>query len=295
MNYKICVHLVFFNNKNISNQTGKLKHDKIFYLKKIIKSYISISSKISIFIHSNIITKETKKLSKIKNVKFIKHNLINQNPRYFPWKCRDLMEKQRNKFDVFIYSEDDILFTKKNFSYWLKHKDICLSSNFNPGFLRYEISKEKKIYSTDVFKPLKEFTILNNKKYIINDLNPFYAFWIMDKFEFNNFIKTKIWKFKWKGKNHMAFYDPEVMSGIAWHGLNMSRYKATILPMSGNKIDKSCLIHHMPNNYVNAISGFGNLLMTKVPSKNLIKFKEQKLLKLFKLFLFQFRSLKKII
>ena len=140
------VHLVFFTKKNISNQT-KLKHYKIFYLKKIIKSYISISSKISIFIHSNIITKETKKLSKIKNVKFIKHNLINQNPRYFPWKCRDLMEKQRNKFDVFIYSEDDILFTKKNFSYWLKHKDICLLATLILVFWDTKFLMKKNIFN----------------------------------------------------------------------------------------------------------------------------------------------------
>ena len=294
INLKICVNIVFYNNKNISNQTGKLKHNKIYYLKKIINSYLSINKNVSIFIHTNTFTNETKKISKIKNVNFIKYNLKNENPRYFPWKCRKFMEKKKNKYDIFIYSEDDILFTRKNLHYWLKYKDICISNNYNPGFLRYEISKYNEIYSTDIQKPLDKFLILNNNKYIVNDLNPFCAFWIMDQNEFKKFISSNIWKFNWKGKNHMAFYDPEVMSGIGWHGLNMTRYKATILPTIKNNLDPSCLIHHMPNNYVDIVSGFGNLKMKRVIKKKLIQFKEKNLINFFRLISFQFRSIAKL-
>ena len=41
------------------------------------------------------------------------------------------MFKQRKLYDFFIYSEDDILFTKKNFYYWLKYKDLCIKNDYN--------------------------------------------------------------------------------------------------------------------------------------------------------------------
>ena len=54
------------------------------------------------------------------------------------------METQRNDYDIFIYCEDDLLFTKKNFKYWLSHKDKCIQNNFNLGFLRVEVNKKIK-------------------------------------------------------------------------------------------------------------------------------------------------------
>lgn len=51
------------------------------------------------------------------------------------------MYEQRKKFDIFIYSEDDILFKKKNFFYWLKYKDECIKNRYNIGFLRIEKKK----------------------------------------------------------------------------------------------------------------------------------------------------------
>ena len=53
------------------------------------------------------------------------------------------MEKQKNSYDFFVYTEDDILFTKKNFEYWKKYKDQCLSKKFNLGFVRVEDNKSK--------------------------------------------------------------------------------------------------------------------------------------------------------
>ena len=54
------------------------------------------------------------------------------------------MKSQKNNFDIFIYCEDDILFDKKNFNYWLKHKNTCIKNNYNLGFLRFEINKKDK-------------------------------------------------------------------------------------------------------------------------------------------------------
>ena len=115
---KTAVHICSFN------ATGYKK--RYYFLKKIVKNYFELNKNIHIFIHTNKITKKYK----IKNVKYVVHDLKNENPFYLSWKCRPLIEKQKNKYDTFIYSEDDILFTKKNFKYWLRYKDICLKMNF---------------------------------------------------------------------------------------------------------------------------------------------------------------------
>jgi len=295
MNIKICAHIIFYNNKNLSNQTGKLNFNKSYYLNKVVKNYLKINTHIEIYIHTNTDSSLFNKYKKNKKIKILKYNLRNENPRYFPWKCRKLMEEQKYDYDVFIYSEDDMLFKKNNFNYWLKYKNICVNNNLNLGFLRYEISKRKKIYVTDLLKPLSKYIKINNKKFIVNDINPFCAFWILDKVEFNKFIKTKYWKFNWKGKNYRTFYDPEVMSGIGWHGLNMHRYKATIIPLKNKKLDKNCYIHHLPNNYVNTKSDFGILKLSQVLNKNLFPFKQNIIKDYFEMFVYKFRFIKKII
>ena len=295
MKLKICAHIIFYNNKNLSNQTGKLNFNKSYYLNQVVKSYLKINPHIEIFIHTNVNSKLLNKYKKNNKINILKYNFKNENPRYFPWTCRKIMKKQKNDYDVFIYAEDDILFKKKNFNYWLKYKDICLNNNFNLGFLRYEISKSKKRYVSDILNPLSKYIKINNKKFIVNDINPFCAFWILDKYEFNKFIKTKYWKFNWSGKSYRAYYDPEVMSGIGWHGLNMNRYKGTIIPFKSKILNKNCYIHHLPNNYVHSRFNFAKLKSSKIINNNLSPYKKSFIKDYFEMFIHQFRSLKKII
>ena len=73
------------------------------------KNYFEINKNVKIFIHTNKITKEYK----LKNIKYIVYNLKKEKCFYLSWKCRPLIEKQKLKLDYFIYSEDDILFSKK--------------------------------------------------------------------------------------------------------------------------------------------------------------------------------------
>ena len=121
---KIAVHITSFHGDNYK--------ERIIFLEKIIKNYQIISKKIDIFINTN----KVSKILESKNVKLILHDLENKNPFYLSWLSRPMIEKQKDKYDCFIYSEDDILFSKKNFEYWLKYKEICLKNNHNLGFIR---------------------------------------------------------------------------------------------------------------------------------------------------------------
>ena len=258
---KIALHICSYNGSNYRK--------RFIFLKKIVKNYFNINKKIKIFIHTNKITKKFK----IKKVNYVKHNLHNTNPFYLSWKCRKLIEEQKNYFDCFIYSEDDILFTKKNFDYWLKFKDISIKNNFNLGFFRIE-KKNKKVFSTDLTESLKYKISINDNQFVVNNVNNYCAFWIYDKNEFKKFIKTKYWKFNWKGKSMHAFYGIREMSAIGWHGKNMKRYKATIIPLYKKKLPIGSFVSHLTNNHAmsNHPVGFGSIKKDKMLDKNLKDF-----------------------
>jgi len=133
---KISVHITFFVKKNLNKEIKKLT--------KVCRNFLSLSKKTKIFIHTNKKIKFNKK-----NMHFIYHNLSAEDPFKLSWKCRPLMLRQKDEYDYFIYSEDDIIFNRKNFIYWLKFKNMCKKNRLNLGFLRTEVSnKDKKLVST---------------------------------------------------------------------------------------------------------------------------------------------------
>ena len=250
---KICIHITLFIKNN--------KKEKLKEFSNIYKSFFSLSSQTQIFVHTNTKIKNFKK-----NLFFIYHDIKNENPYRLTWKYRSLMESQKNNFDYYIYSEDDTLFNKKNFKYWLKLKKDYDKKNYNVGFIRTERSpRDNSLWTTDQFVQLDEYVIINNKKHIVLK-NPYFAMWIYDKREFSKFVRSKFWNLnKWRGLNSFTkLYDRE-KSAVGWHGLNMDRYVATIIPLKNNSIIKSSLIIHASNKYV---SERGRI---HVSVKNLIK------------------------
>ena len=75
-----------------------------------------------------------------------------------------------------------------------------------------------------------------------------------------------------------AFYGIREMSAIGWHGKNMSRYKATIIPLINKKLNSSCYIEHLSNNHAlaNHPVGFGSIEKNKILSKKLKDFSKVK-------------------
>ena len=264
-NYKISVHIPLYIDPRKKKQLKNFK--------KVCKSFLLLSNRTKIYVHSN------KKFKGKNKIKYFYYNFkkIKRHPSRLTWYCRNEMEKQKNKFDIFIYCEDDILFTKKNFRYWLNYKDLCIQNNYNLGFTRYEI-KNRILYSADQVSKSKYFVNLLNKKYIVPD-NPHCAFWIYDKNEFNDFTKTKYWKFNWKLVTISGILLIREMATMGWHGVNMNgidmnRYLATIIPLKNGQLDSYSFIRHLSNNYSKAPSGlFGTFKVKDIPEKKLQKFK----------------------
>jgi hypothetical protein len=167
------------------------------------------------------------------------------NPEYLSWACRRLMKQQINDYDLFMYIEDDILVPYKAIQYWLHYNEKLIELNYNLGFVRIEVENNIE-YITDLHgEKFNTIINLNEKMYCVNNINPYCAFWIYNKNEFNNFANSKYYKI-----NNIQGYGIREQSAIGLHGSNTDWYKSTLIPVINNKLIEECKIYHMPNNYV---------------------------------------------
>lgn len=226
-NFKISVHIPYYISDNYV--------DKSKLLKRVCNSYLKLSKKVKIFIHTN------KKLkANNKKIKFIFHDLSKIHSYKLTWVCRKLMLRQKNLFDIFIYGEDDLLFTKNNFNYWLKYRDKCLNDDFNLGFLRVEKRKKNNLlYSSDQITKVKKYVLLKKEKFAkLESSNS--SLWVYTREELKKFSKTRYWNFNFKWITVSGILLIREMAAVGWHGENMNgqymnRYKATIIPIKNNK------------------------------------------------------------
>jgi len=221
--------------------------DRVIYINNIIDETNKYEYTTDIFIHTNFIDLKKEMFNNYTNgyIKIIYHDLSNINPFYLTWKCRELLYEQRNEYDIFIYIEDDILVPYKAIKYWLKYNKKLIEMNYNLGFVRIEVENNIE-YITDLKNEFFDTIInLNETKYCVNNKNPYCAFWIYNKNEFNNFVNSTYYNI-----NNILGYNIREQSAIGLHGVQTDYYKNTLISIVNNKLIEECKIYHMPNNYV---------------------------------------------
>jgi hypothetical protein len=221
--------------------------DRIIYINNIIDETNKYEYTTDIFIHTNNIDLQESIFNNYTNgcITIIYHDLSNIHPFYLTWKCRELLKQQKNEYDVFIYIEDDILIPYKAIKYWLEYNEKIIEMNYNLGFVRIEVENNIE-YITDLYG--KKFdTVINLDKntYCVNNNNPYCAFWIYNKNEFDKFVNSKYYNIQ-----NIRGYGIREQSAIGLHGLHTDWYKSTLIPIINNKLIECCKIYHMPNNYV---------------------------------------------
>jgi hypothetical protein len=143
-----------------------------------------------------------------------------------------------------MYIEDDMLVPYKAIQYWLNYNEKLINLNFNLGFVRIEVANNTE-YITDLPRKQLDKCIQLDELYCVNNVNPYCAFWIYNKNEFNRFVNSKYYNIE-----NIARYDIRAKSAIGLHGLHTDWYKGTLIPIKNNKLIDDCKIYHMPNNYI---------------------------------------------
>lgn len=107
------------------------------YLEQVINEYKSMEYSIDIIIHSNIPLK-------FKNVE-VKVFQFKDDDRQIQFTTRQSIYDNKDNYDLFIFSENDHLITKKNIEAFLKVTKV-LPKEYIAGFFQYEKYKEGLFY-----------------------------------------------------------------------------------------------------------------------------------------------------
>jgi len=246
---KACIHIAFY-----------FKENRLNYLDRMLKEYNNYPCEVDIYIHTNV-QFPTERWNLYDNgvVTTIVHDFTNGNPMFLTWKCRELYPKQLNNYDVFMYSEDDILVPKKAFDYWLQNKDMVNAENYNLGFFRIQVDNTVDYeYITDAQESTFDRNIISigNKKFLVNKFS-YCAFWIYDKKEMEIFMSHPFYDLDYV-KNDPLFNVVGIREVSAWglhlkhpyYNFKISRYKDTVFLLDDNEeLNKDCRIYHLDEAY----------------------------------------------
>jgi len=234
---KITVHISFFYIEK-----------RIRYINQIIGETNQYDHPTDIFIHTNNPDLQASDFDRYTNgtIQIVWHDLTGIHPYYLTWKCRALLREQRNNYDIFMYIEDDILVPRKAIAYWLEHHELLVSKGYNLGFARIDTAEDGEEYMTDLYgERLDTLGISNNNVYCVNNKNPYCAFWIYDKREFNRFVDSIYYDIR-----NIPEYAVREMSAIGLHGITNYWYKKTLIPIICGQLHRDCRVYHLPSNYV---------------------------------------------
>lgn len=150
-----------------------------------------------------------------------------------------------------MYIEDDVLFTKENFDYYLKYHSICKENNAYLGFLRTERSKDGSIRVLDCLDRLTTAIAINGIEFLECLKYRYAALWLLDADEMAAYVNGMHSLFMLE-KRHYGRPD-------------MVREDAAIGPiyeMFGKMLvvdEPGCYVQHLPNNYADTSSPFGKI------------------------------------
>ena len=255
---RICKHITFF-------YTEKSKDERLGYINRIIDEVHKYRYTTDVFIHTNVdFSKDLLHKNMNGYMYIIVHDLTGENPFKLAWKCRDLLKKQRDEYDIFMYVEDDILVYNDALEYWFENKDKLLRNGFNLGFTRIEIDENGVEYASDFIEKLGNFLVeIEGTLYLINNRFPYCAFWVYDKSELNKWINTELFN-----PENILGYDIREQSAVGLHGLCSYWYKTTVFPYINHNLHSKCKIHHMSNSYLHNV----DMPNAKIPFQTCIHF-----------------------
>lgn len=222
---------------------------------------------VDIIVHSNIILN----LRGVKEFKVIKL----KDYRFLPSTCRQTIWEKRNNYDLFFYSENDLMIKEHHFDKFLLYTRI-LPENRIPGLIRFEKKSDIRLYpdyhgdfgwklnSTEKYggKVFAHFTNLHQASFILtkNQLQR-----VASRLEFTTLVEDKVpisYKIKRKFRNLLGLrtrkyliYDVLCKTGTDIYQYGGFRKVICISELEDN------LIHHMSDMYVR-----GGLKSNKIKS-----------------------------
>jgi len=271
---KIIVYIPFHYEKSITH------NNRLTNLIKILKYYdTKFKKKITIRVICNNIN--SKQL--LDNIK-LKHAILNlyiphRDFKYFKIQniqINDLtvitvelmkLHKIQNKYDIYIYHEDDILIPYTTLFYWIKDVATLWKYGFIRNVFRVEIKDEnltdqiipstnnnkKQTNQLDNFIYLKDYypvTSINNTTYIQLPI-PYSACFILNNNQFNYYLNSKQSLCDLNISNNPLKWEIRELtaSGLQFDTNLLEKHtnfiSNAVIPITGNTLPKYCIVYHL--------------------------------------------------
>lgn len=246
------------------------KPERLCYLSTIISSYIGIATRTDIYIVTNIT--DTQRIAEAlphchdqMSIKFVTPSGIG-HPYLLTWAHREIFQKvfTSSAASHFLYTEDDLLFSRSNVMYWLRHRDSLQKHGLIPSFFRVEMHQKNGWVSTDCTSP---HSLYCHPKLTLKDgtlfacmQNPYQGMYFLDRQLMEEFAASSAmspdfgkWPIREKAAQGLTFVN--VPKGYTSRNLVLVNLYTKTIP-------QEAWIHHLPNNYANdQNTSFGKLSM----------------------------------
>lgn len=231
---------------------------RLEYLQAVARHFSQLAEESAVFVITN--TEDAHQHQKITSAigrhdtNVVAPQLIG-HPYLLTWTHRAIFAnvfKEDQSFSHFLYLEDDIELTSKNIEYWIEGRERLRPYDLYPSFLRYEISRDGTIVSSDVTnrRPISIHALphieLSDNYFFVNLRQPYQGMYLMDRDLFSEFVSSTAYSpdfGKWQIRERAA-------QGLTFFNTPEGFYSRNVLGYHLMKgIDHRALIHHLPNNY----------------------------------------------
>ena len=230
------------------------KEDNLIYLKKTSSHYNSLGRNVFLKVLTNTSNKsEIYKLSQILSDHKLKFSVYTPkllgHPYLLPFSHIPLMkESLRQKFTHFMFIEDDILFTKKNMTYWIRERELLKKiGKFYPSFVRVEKNSLDKYVFSDINRRYYLFNLPKvkiNNKIFININKPYQGMYLYDRLLMEEYINSEAINPDF-GKAQIR---EKANLGLTFLNVPKKFYSRNLLMLDKNKIFSGCFVKHLRSN-----------------------------------------------
>ena len=247
-------------------------YDKLIYLQKALSNLNKFADDVYLYIFTN--TRESNEKREIEHIlpKYdnISYQILTPNllghPYLLTWIHKDVFKhlvKTRPNISYYLYLEDDIYLTQDNIEYYLEGNIKLEKMGFIPSFVRYEIYNSEKyaidIIKKQIFNAMPRVQFDDNYAYV-NLSYPYQGLYLLSANMMKEYFNSPaynpdynpVWPIREMSTATISFYN--VPNGYTSRNLVGCNIKNNTV-----HFDERCLIHHLPNKYVNDQENFKKL------------------------------------
>jgi hypothetical protein len=200
------------------------------------------------------------------NIRFTVHDTTS-DPLSLTWRHRPQMAGALDRYDYFMYVEDDMRVPWQALQRWLADSRRLYPLGYLRAFLRTEVNAAGVMVVSDQRRKgrWRRRVRLAAGEVWFRPSNPYHAFWIYSHKQMEKFVASQTWidgnKADWGTRERAA-------AGMIW--LDGNKHRSLIPLNEKGEICRDATVRHLPNNYAeNPNSVFGKLTLSELPNTNI--------------------------